>query len=227
MNVQHGMANWSRLGFCLSLIVFLFSGSTVEAAGPARAGTLTVAAAKPLSIVPTDSTATASVPHHHLAKSKPVAKATKSEPAEERYFVEFRSRTAQSYGHTFIVHGRVTGSNVILPSMVAGLFPKGGSAEYMLGHVVPVPGEVGVSNGDTDERYLTAKYRIEMGKADYERVVAYIRKLQASLHTWTATNQNCNWFAGQIAQYMGLRTPDPMEMPKEYINDLRAMNSRS
>ena len=43
-----------------------------------------------------------------------------------RYFVEFRSRFAISYGHTFVVHGRV--GEKITAQHVAGLHPRGDSS---------------------------------------------------------------------------------------------------
>src|SRR5687767_7211162 len=41
------------------------------------------------------------------------------------YFVEFRSRGAASYGHTFVFHGRLGGGNRFAEFKVAGLHPKG------------------------------------------------------------------------------------------------------
>lgn len=222
--VRNALMNFGRVAFCL-LVCFLIAPSA-EAAGAsgtdsARSGTGAFA-----STTPVEAAKARASTNQQYAQRKPAAAAA-SEPGGERYFVEFRSRTAQSYGHTFVVHGKVTGSNKIYPSMVAGLHPAGhSSVTYMLGHVMPVPAETGASYGDTDEQYLTARYRVEMGKAEYLRVAAYIKKLQSSLKTWTATQQNCNWFAGEIAQFMGMRVPSPMEMPKDYINQLRAMNTR-
>jgi hypothetical protein len=163
---------------------------------------------------------------HAPQQSKGKRKAARnSEPAPQRYFIEFRSRTAQSYGHTFVVHGPINGSNVIHRHQVAGLHPAGtSSAVYILGHAVPVPAETGWSYGDTEEQFLTAKYRVEMDAAQYQRVAAFIRKMQASNKIWTATQYNCNWFAGEIAQFMGLRVPSHMEYPEDYINGIRRLN---
>jgi hypothetical protein len=218
--VQHALMNFSRVACCLVACLLIASGA--EAAGMSGTGTRSGAGAF-ASTTPAGAGKAKVSTGQQYAWRKPAT----SEPAGERYFVEFRSRTAQSYGHTFVVHGKVTGSKKIYPSQIAGLHPAGhSSATYMLGHVMPVPAETGASYGDTDEQYMTARYRVEMDKAEYLRVAAYIKKLQASLHTWTATQQNCNWFAGEIAQFMGMKVPSPMEMPKDYINQLRAMNTR-
>lgn len=143
----------------------------------------------------------------------------------QRYFIEFRSRTAQSYGHTFVVHGPITDSNTIHPSQVAGLHPAGSSpVTYLLGHIFPVPAETGYSYGDTDEQYVTARYRIEMDGDTYQRIAAFIKDLQTRAKIWTATQYNCNAFAGEIARFMGLQTPNALEYPEDYVNGIRWLN---
>ncbi len=58
------------------------------------------------------------------------------------YYVDFRARTAASYGHAFVWYGRRTDRRV----EVAGLHPAGESTvPYVLGHVLPVPSETGAS----------------------------------------------------------------------------------
>jgi len=52
------------------------------------------------------------------------------------YYVDFRARTAASYGHAFVWYGRTTDRKV----EVAGLHPAGESTvPYVLGHLLPVP----------------------------------------------------------------------------------------
>lgn len=140
-----------------------------------------------------------------------------------RYFIDFRSRSAMSYGHTFVVFGRVgerlTGKNV------AGLHPRGDSSVvYMLGHVLMVPAETGASDGDLDEQYTTARYRIMLSAAQYRAVVAHIRELQANSPTWNAATYNCNAFAGTIAHFVGLVSPPTWLLPEDFINSMRRMN---
>ena len=112
----------------------------------------------------TGTAATSMTSGEHISPDVSSQSRLASRPATpQRYFVEFRSRTAQSYGHTFVVHGPITDSNTIHPSQVAGLHPAGSSSvTYLLGHIFPVPAETGYSYGDTDEQYVTARYRIEM-----------------------------------------------------------------
>jgi len=174
----------------------------------------------------TGTAATSMTSGEHISPDVSSQSRLASRPATpQRYFVEFRSRTAQSYGHTFVVHGPITDSNTIHPSQVAGLHPAGSSpVTYILGHIFPVPAETGYSYGDTDEQYVTARYRIEMDGDTYQRVAAFIKDLQAQANIWTATQYNCNAFAGEIAQFMGLQTPNALEYPQDYVNGIRRLN---
>lgn len=142
------------------------------------------------------------------------------------YFIEFRSRLAQSYGHTFAVYGRANARGQIIESRVAGLHPAGNSSlVYTLGHLFPVPAETGASEGDLQEEYVSARYKIVLGEEQYRSVAAYIRQLQAESRTWNAIAYNCNAFVADIARYMGLRTPSStLLMPADFVNRMRELN---
>jgi len=138
------------------------------------------------------------------------------------YYVDFRARTAASYGHAFVWYGRRTDRMV----EVAGLHPAGESTvPYVLGHVLPVPSETGASYGDLDAQYLTSSYRVYLSEADGKRVFAYIKKLQKSSPVWNAMTYNCTAFIGDIAKYMGLKTPyTHLLYPEEWVDNLRKIN---
>jgi hypothetical protein len=149
-----------------------------------------------------------------------------AEKSSNRYFIEFRSRYALSYGHTFLAHGRLNARGEIAESEIAGLHPAGAGPElWTLGHLVPVPSETGPSDGDLEEQYISARYRIDLNEAEYKDVVAFIRKLQASSPVWHAALYNCNKFVGVIAEHMGLRTPPSIQRPQDFITNLREMNT--
>jgi hypothetical protein len=153
---------------------------------------------------------------------------TGSKPAQNSggaYFVEFRSRSAASYGHTFVWYGRV--GDKISAKQIAGLHPSGSSSvTYMLGHILPVAAETGASDGDTEAKYMTARFRVVIGEAEYKRVAARIKEMQATSPIWNAAVYNCNSFAADIARFMGLETPNIWGLPADFINDLRKMNSK-
>jgi len=145
----------------------------------------------------------------------------------EKYYIEFRSRLAMSYGHAFVVFGRGNGpGKKITPNQIAGLHPATNSpVPFWVGHVVPVASETGASEGDTDEIYVSARYRVLLTKAEYDKVVAYIRKLQKTKTLWQEMVYNCNSFVGDIAAFVGLKTPlSTLVMPQTYITELRDLN---
>jgi len=140
--------------------------------------------------------------------------------AKGPYYVDFRARTAASWGHAFVWYGKTSEREV----EVAGLTPAGDTLAYVLGYVLWVPSETGASYGDLDPEYLTAHYRIYLNEPDAKRVFAYIKKLQASSPVWNAEISNCTSFIGSIASFMGLKVPNRWQRPEEYVNSLKAMN---
>src|SRR5690348_3541740 len=138
------------------------------------------------------------------------------------YYVDFRARTAASYGHAFVWYGRADQKQI----EVAGLHPASESViPYIIGHVLPVPSETGKSYGDLDDEYLTASYRIYMNEAEAQRVFAYIKRLQATSPLWNAATYNCVAFIQDIARYMGLKVPgNHLLYPEDWVNRLKELN---
>nr|WP_072378186.1 hypothetical protein [Rhizobium tibeticum] len=154
-----------------------------------------------------------------------VVTAARNQQKVGRFFIEFRSRYALSYGHTYVIFGRMGKTGNVIDREVAGLHPASNSAlPYILGHYIPVPAETGESDGDLDDKYRSASWRVTLNEQEYREVVAYIRKLQASTHFWQATVSNCNAFVGKIARSMGYKTPGIWLRPQQYVVKLREMN---
>ena len=156
-------------------------------------------------------------------ESKPAPQSTRkpgSGSAKGPYYVDFRARTAASWGHAFVWYGKTSEREV----EVAGLTPAGDTLAYVVGYLMWVPSETGASYGDLDPQYLTASYRVYLNEPDAKRVFAYIKKLQASSPLWNAEISNCTAFIGSIASFMGLKTPVRWERPEDYVNSLKAMN---
>ena len=154
------------------------------------------------------------------------ASLTHSRSRDHRYFIEFRSRYALSYGHTYVAFGQVNDAGRPIGLEIAGLHPKSTSeTPYVLGHFVPVPAETGASDGDLEEKYRSASWRVMLNETEYRDVVGYIRKLQAGSPVWQASVYNCNAFTGKIASYMGYKAPSPYLRPQQFITRLREMNT--
>ena len=152
--------------------------------------------------------------------AKPVRRSQPAASGKGPYYVDFRARTAATYGHAFVWFGR-TGEKQV---EVAGLHPAGDEGPYMLGHLTFVPSETGPSYGDLDVQYLTASYRVYMSEQDARKVFAYIKHLQATSPLWNAETTNCTFFIGEIASFMGLKVPFHLQKPEAYVNELRDMN---
>ncbi|ANV99943.1 hypothetical protein [Bradyrhizobium icense] len=156
-------------------------------------------------------------------ESKPAPQSTRKPGSRAKgpYYVDFRARTAASWGHAFVWFGKISERAV----EVAGLTPAEDTAAYVLGHLMWVPSETTASYGDLDPQYLTASYRVYLNEPDAKRVFAYIKKLQASSPVWNAETTNCTAFIGSIAEFMGLKAPHRWQRPEDYVNNLKTMNS--
>src|SRR6266498_4521255 len=115
-----------------------------------------------------------------MQPGRAVQAARKQGTAKGPYYVDFRARTAASWGHAFVWYGKTSERAV----EVAGLTPAGDTFAYVLGHLTWVPSETGASYGDLDPEYMTASYRVYLSEPDAKRVFAYIKKLQASSPVW-------------------------------------------
>jgi hypothetical protein len=238
--IRGGREKGSGLGFLLAAVALAFAaGADV----PANAQTVSATSRQPVlssspparKPLPSPSPAvrqsgsTVSLPPGfvHSPIREPVTAAACPNEARKPYFVEFRARTAASYGHSFLFFGRLAGPGKFGKFEVTGLHPRGeSSATYVTGMMVPVPSETGPSDGDLDEQYLIARYCVVLGEDEYHKMVAYIRKLQASSPIWHATTKNCNGFIGDIARSIGLKAPTShMLYPEVYVNQMREMNS--
>jgi hypothetical protein len=137
-----------------------------------------------------------------------------------RFFVEFRARNAASYGHMYVMYGEVNANHEVIRSEIAGFFPAGDSRtcqncsvyNWTIGHVIPVPSEIGASDGDLEEQYVQARYRVWIDAAQYERLVAYINDKKAHLALWHVVINNCVTFGRDIAIFLNLNVPPLMRI---------------
>jgi hypothetical protein len=200
------------VGFCVLAIA-----ATLHAPAAAAQGTAVAAVSeKPHMAAP---------PAH---TGRATASRTKPDKPAPRYFIEFRSRNALSYGHAYVVYGRLDSHGKMIDPQVGGIHPASTSTlPYMLGHFIPVPAEHGASDGDLEDEYVSARYRVILSEAEYNRVVAYIHELEASTPVWHAVLYSCISFVSDVAKFMGMRTPPTGMYPEVFINNLRAMNSNT
>lgn len=149
------------------------------------------------------------------------------------YFVEFRARSAATYGHMYVLYGKVNAKNEIISSDIAGLHPAGDRSDcencsvvsWTLGHLLFVPSETGASDGDLEEKYVSARYRVMVDAATFKKVSGYIATLKKETPMWNALWRNCVSFGNDIAKNLSLETPGLIWMePKDYVESLRKLN---
>jgi hypothetical protein len=179
-----------------------------------------------ISVAPSAATAPANAP-------RPAATAKTTHSSAKPYFVEFRARSAATYGHMYVLYGQVNGRGEIVKSDIAGLHPAGDSnncencsvVSWSLGHIFFVPSETGASDGDLEEKYVSARYRVMVDAATFKKVAAHIGKLKADPPLWNALWRNCVSFGNGIAESMDLKTPSFIWLePKDYVEQLRELN---
>jgi hypothetical protein len=157
----------------------------------------------------------------------------------KHYFVEFRARNAASYGHMYVMYGVANDRHEIIKSEIAGFFPAGDKQDclncsvynWTIGHVVPVPSVIGASDGDLEEQYVLARFRVWIDAAQYQRLVAYIKERKAHIGPWHALLNNCVTFGRDVAVFLNLKVPffiavapSIMMYPKDLVEDLREAN---
>ena len=157
-----------------------------------------------------------------------------------RFFVEFRARNAASYGHMYVMYGEVNERHEVIRSEIAGFFPAGDSRtcencsvyNWTIGHVVPVASEIGASDGDLEEQYVLARYRVWIDAAQYKKLVAYIKQRKAHLGPWHAFLNNCVTFGRDVAVFLNLHVPPLMRIapsvvmyPKDVVEWIRDANN--
>jgi hypothetical protein len=151
----------------------------------------------------------------------------------KRYFVEFRGRSAATYGHLYITFGELNARGEVIKSKIAGLYPAGDHqdcdncslANWTIGHLVFVPSGTTATDGDLEEKYVTARYRVMLDRAQYEKLTEYVAKFQADPPLWNALWRNCVSFGKEIGELLGLKTPSLIWLePEQFVNAMREMN---
>ena len=156
-----------------------------------------------------------------------------------RYFVEFRARNAASYGHLYVMFGKVNERHEIIKSEVAGFFPAGDERDcvncsvynWTIGHVLPVPSEIGASDGDLEEQYVLARFRVWVDAQQYQSLIAYINERKANKGPWNAFFANCVTFGRDVASFLKIKMPPLIAVapsvvmyPKDVVEALREAN---
>ena len=142
-----------------------------------------------------------------------------------RYAIEFRARSGGIVGHAYIAYGRLDASGRLLYPRYAGFYPSGVLEDTPLLAVLAAPGFVNLKPRDT--RRSDMVYRREIGAAVYAALPSEVRELRRDRPFWHLTFYNCNSFVADVAEWMGLRVPGTLQLPKDFVRDLYVLNRRT
>jgi hypothetical protein len=142
------------------------------------------------------------------------------------YYVEFRARRDNEFGHSYVVLGAVDGQGRGRRLGTVGFGTATGAPSGLLA-IFGSPGSVGYTNDDIVQKPIE-RFRISIDRATVRGIV---RTTAAMRRTWTfywLLARNCNTFVGAIATLVGLHVPyyDAVR-PDTYVRELRRLNSAS
>jgi hypothetical protein len=240
--MRFGLANACSLLFCVGLAVTL-SLAASSARAQATSSRASASSSAPAATPASAPTATSGNVKRHAGERQ--AWSVNDEPyighgaPQWRYFVEFRARNAVSYGHLYVMFGKVNDRHEIIKSEVAGFFPAGDNRNcvncsvynWTIGHVLPVPSEIGASDGDLEEQYVLARFRVWVDAQQYQSLIAYINERKANKAFWNAFLANCVTFGRDVASFLKVKMPPLLAVapsvvmyPKDVVDALREVN---
>jgi len=147
----------------------------------------------------------------------------KPPPGRAGYFVDFRSRPAYLFGHSFIVYGRLDERGKPVETHRAGIYPIDGQAGLIMGSVWPVRASVRGVDEDYKER-ASNSYRRRLSAAQYAKLLRVVGGLKRSEREWNLLFKNCNDFAIEVAKGMDMTTPPSWLPPYYFVDGLRLLN---
>jgi hypothetical protein len=140
----------------------------------------------------------------------------------QSYFVDFRSRPGYLFGHTYIAYGRIDAHGGLHDMQYAGVYPLDGQSGLIIGAVIPVPASVRAVKGDFQPP--SNVYRRRLSATEFARLQQIVRDTRASGRQWNLLFNNCNDFAIDIADGLGMTAPPSWLPPDTFIDGLRFMN---
>jgi hypothetical protein len=141
------------------------------------------------------------------------------------YFIDFRAGLDSITGHSFVVFGRVNERGQILSMRNAEIWPDSGDPGLLVGIFVPVRARIHVRDGDNKQEPVIS-YRRYLTEPEFATVMRAIEKERQEDMYWSVLLFNCNHFTSNVAEALGLRTPNSLLMPHAYISALRLLNGR-
>jgi len=140
------------------------------------------------------------------------------------YFVEFRVRKDNEFGHSYVVLGAFDrlGHNRRLGVVGFGTAP---GARSGMATLLGAAGRVGYTNNDHAHNPVE-RFRVPVDRATVRKVMGAIFDMHQSWTGYQLLFRNCNTFAGAIARLIGLNVPLIDAVPPTiYVRELMRLNS--
>jgi hypothetical protein len=136
------------------------------------------------------------------------------------YFVEFRARRGLTpFGHSYIVYGRLNAQGDMIAPQVVG-FSDGDPTSTHLFVERALVGPLDRDFKDTP----TAVYRRRLTATQFDQLSSKVRQFRRAQLPYHFFFLNCEDFAGEIAESIGLRRPPSLVPPMAYVAWLRVLN---
>lgn len=128
----------------------------------------------------------------------------------DTHYIEFRVRVTPAIpsGHMHVVYGQLNKDMKPLTFNYVGLLPKGSIFGLYAGIFVPVgiSGELQPSVLDCAVKPSSA-YRVSIDAVKYKKLLQKIAQLRANPPDWRMLSYNCNHFAADLGEVVGLKSP--------------------
>jgi hypothetical protein len=138
------------------------------------------------------------------------------------YFIEFRARSSSYIGHTYITYYRTDADGRVVEQHETGLIPE---EDVWNGMFSPIRASIRKYKDDA-RLPTTAVYRKQLTAVEYARVGRAVQLLKANQTRWHVIFYNCNDFAIEVAEALGLWRPPSLLPPSVWVSMLRNLNER-
>ena len=126
----------------------------------------------------------------------------------DRHYLEFRTRPypGSPSGHMYVVFGELDAGGKVLSRYHIGLAPDGLAIGFIGGALVEVPAHVTPRYMECSGGVIDA-WRISISPAQYAAVTRWARASLLKPPLWSMFKYNCNHFAAQFGDIIGLKHP--------------------
>lgn len=199
----------SRPFFAASLAAMLACSPSLAAGAPKPV-------ARPVAVVQPGMPTSPDIPALACGRNFRDVKLTASDirPGDTAY-IEFRSRLSAVVpsGHMYLVFGRLDVDGVPLTHHIVGLFPKGSVFGIYGGAVAWVPAHIKAHSQECAGLATLNAWRVSMPEDQYQQLLAKANATLAKPPLWNMFGYNCNHFASEFGDILGLKMPSNPSLP--------------